>query len=638
MTLVAGPAPHATTSLRHDPATSGPLDVLTDLSPVSPIDTYVPDEVLRALALLAVPESRVTGEDGTPTTDDALDTTRAFRVVPREVTDARWQVLSADLAGRSTRDLPPDWAAEELQLIETVERVKAWLDLVATGATRRLRDAIGLATEAQWDHSRFIESGPLWDVTPEADTTTVDEIALVTGWSEHETGRRMRFACADDGRTRLLLTRLAEGRTTLDRCLRIFDASRACAADDVTIITDRVLAELPDGSVPSHRLFTRRLRRQVLLHLPDPDQRREDALSRRTAFGELLDDGSGILTVTGEGTRVVAALDRIDTIARGLRGSGDQRNLAALRSDVALDLLLVGWPVAPGPPHDAEVASGPSPEAGGRPRTPGAPKGGAGGSRAAGTPNGTGTSQGAGGSRAAGAGSGTGTPRAPRTTSGTGEPPASAANPTSSTSPPLDDEPDPRDLVDLTPWSTVGAAPPATVHVVVSLSTLLGLDDATAEVPGHGFLSADHVRQVAMNAGSVWRRLVTDPVTGVAIDLSTHRYRPTRRMADVVNALDGICRAPGCTVPAARCDLDHEIPWPRGETAVRNLSSRHRRHHNHKTRGLWRSTTDEHGHTTWRTVAGRTYLTSRFRYLDPANQPASDAVREWAEGLDEPPF
>jgi len=50
--------------------------------------------------------------------------------------------------------------------------------------------------------------------------------------------------------------------------------------------------------------------------------------------------------------------------------------------------------------------------------------------------------------------------------------------------------------------------PPAHVNVVVSLSTLLGLDDAAAEIPGHGFITAAHARQVALTAGSIWRRLV----------------------------------------------------------------------------------------------------------------------------------
>ena len=47
--------------------------------------------------------------------------------------------------------------------------------------------------------------------------------------------------------------------------------------------------------------------------------------------------------MTGEAGRVVAAMERVDDVARRLRGDGDARTLTQLRSDVALDLLLYGW-------------------------------------------------------------------------------------------------------------------------------------------------------------------------------------------------------------------------------------------------------------------------------------------------------
>ena len=54
-------------------------------------------------------------------------------------------------------------------------------------------------------------------------------------------------------------------------------------------------------------------------------------------------NGTGSLTVTGEAGRVAAAMERVDDVARRLRGDGDSRTLTQLRSDVALDLLLYGW-------------------------------------------------------------------------------------------------------------------------------------------------------------------------------------------------------------------------------------------------------------------------------------------------------
>lgn len=183
----------------------------------------------------------------------------------------------------------------------------------------------------------------------------------------------------------------------------------------------------------------------------------------------------------------------------------------------------------------------------------------------------------------------------------------------------------------------VGQPPVAHTTLVVSLSTLLGLDEQPGELVGHGFVSATQARQIACVAGSTWRRLVVDPADGTALELSTTRYRPTAAMAEQVAALDGVCQAPGCTVPASRCDLDHSRPWPSGDTSTANLRSRHRRHHNHRTRRTWTTQDHDDGSTSWRTVSGREYLSYRHRYDDPHNQPVSAAEVERAEP-DPPPF
>lgn len=184
----------------------------------------------------------------------------------------------------------------------------------------------------------------------------------------------------------------------------------------------------------------------------------------------------------------------------------------------------------------------------------------------------------------------------------------------------------------------MGQPPPAHVTITVSLTTLLGLDQEVAEIPGLGFVPAVQARQMAMANGSVWRRLVVDPVTGAALDLSTRRYRPTRAMVDLVAARDGICRGPGCTVPAERCDVDHDTPWPNGPTAIANLSRKHRRHHNHKTRGTWTATTRDDGAITWRTSAKRRYVTHPRNYLDPLSKPVSEQDIERVLADDPPPF
>ncbi|TDS87510.1 HNH endonuclease signature motif containing protein [Nesterenkonia aurantiaca] len=49
---------------------------------------------------------------------------------------------------------------------------------------------------------------------------------------------------------------------------------------------------------------------------------------------------------------------------------------------------------------------------------------------------------------------------------------------------------------------------------------------------------------------------------------------------------DGTCQAPGCMVAAEHCDIDHQIPWPQGETTASNLWALCRKHHRLKTAGF----------------------------------------------------
>ncbi len=155
--------------------------------------------------------------------------------------------------------------------------------------------------------------------------------------------------------------------------------------------------------------------------------------------------------------------------------------------------------------------------------------------------------------------------------------------------------------------------PPAHVTVTVGLSTLLGFDrerGLLGGADGQDYLDAETIRAAAMAAGSSWRRLVTDPLTGHAVELSTTAYRPGDRLTRAVWARDQECRVPGCTTPADRCDLDHDVDHDRGgPTDLSNVSAKHRRHHNHKTSGRCRSLRDG-DLITWTTGAGLTY-TSR---------------------------
>lgn len=468
----------------------------------------------------------------TPPDDDTV-------VPPAEL--ARWAAVEASSVDRPVTDLAQAWVEQELRVIEAAEAVKGWADARSLAALRRLHEAAGMVVQEQADTISMYGNDMVSFavVADETRTATVDEVAVATGLSEGQVAARLSLAMNTEERGTPLLAALVRGEVTLDRALRIHQATDELDPDIARAVADRLLAPMADGSVRSHRSFVRELRRQIVLHTADPAEARAEAVKRRSAYGWLEPDGTGRLTLSGEAGRVTAALDRIDALARSFRSGGDERTLEQLRSDLALDLLLYGWA-------------------------------------------------------------------------------------------------DPQQVPEPSASTFVGRAPSAHVTLVVSLTTLLGLDDQPGEIPGHGFVPAAVARSIAGAAGSVWRRLVTDPLDGTALELSTTRYRPTREMAEQVAALDRMCQAPGCTVPVGRCDLDHEVPWPPGPTTVRNLRPRHRRHHNHKTRGTWTATPSDDGVTRWTTVSGRDYLTRRHRYDDPLGRPVKPA--DLNPDADPPPF
>jgi hypothetical protein len=157
----------------------------------------------------------------------------------------------------------------------------------------------------------------------------------------------------------------------------------------------------------------------------------------------------------------------------------------------------------------------------------------------------------------------------------------------------------------------------AHVELVMSLDTLLGRPGSVAEVPGYGFISGEHARELAAGEGSVWHRIITDPVDGRCIERSTTAYRPDRRMRDQIEAVDRTCRAPGCTAPASRCQPDHETPYGAagGITSETNLDLKHGPHHWLKTGRLWSSCLDALSRkVTWQSLFGRLYRTDPHDY------------------------
>ena len=107
----------------------------------------------------------------------------------------------------------------------------------------------------------------------------------------------------------------------------------------------------------------------------------------------------------------------------------------------------------------------------------------------------------------------------------------------------------------------------------------------------------------ALATGGTWRRLVTDPASGVVIDVGRTRYRPPAGLADLVRARDRACVFPTCQTPAERCDIDHLTAWSQGgTTSLDNLATLCEAHHRLKHTPGWALTRDQaSGILSWHT-------------------------------------
>ncbi len=437
-----------------------------------------------------------------------------------------------------------------LRVVEAVEAVKSWADSVGLAATAAMvaefeTDFVHLAPERPrtWGWTRFVRT---------CRSAAAREIQVATGLPITQCQRRVWLAACEPERVAPVREAMRLGRVTLARALALTltEATSHLDAFTAAAIATRVLRPLtgPDG-VPlpgmaplSQATFTARLRTQlVLAHglVGQAERTYADGLGARRLSAEPRPDGTGLLFITGDGSRIAAAQGRVDRIARRLRKGGDGRTLAQLRADVATDLLLCGW-----------IPSDPT-------------------------------------------------------------------------------------------FAQLGRPPAATVNVVVSLSTVLGLEVGVGQIPGWGAVSAQQARRLALQAGSIWTRIVTDPLTGRAVEATAGTYRVPAAMARQVNTRDGTCRAPGCEIPTERTDLDHSIEWTTtsgdtegagGPTAETNLAALHRGHHNLKTSGFWDRDQSADGAVCWTTATGRTVMTYPYVYDHPDNLPIHTSTLEVRHG------
>lgn len=163
------------------------------------------------------------------------------------------------------------------------------------------------------------------------------------------------------------------------------------------------------------------------------------------------------------------------------------------------------------------------------------------------------------------------------------------------------------DLLDGTRNATGGI-----VEVRVDLATLAGLENHPGEVGGYGPVIAEIAGKLTDRyQGGSWRYVVTDPTSGMPVDVGVVRRRPTARQRRAVEATHRTCVFPGCRMPASACDLDHTTPWVHKHlTWIGGLAPLCRHHHILKDGIGWTYRPLADGDYLWTSLLGHTYTTS----------------------------
>ena len=156
---------------------------------------------------------------------------------------------------------------------------------------------------------------------------------------------------------------------------------------------------------------------------------------------------------------------------------------------------------------------------------------------------------------------------------------------------------------DSSPAASCSAAPNAQPAVQPAVSLSAAATGVAQVRIGARSVAVPALTAWALAAGGTWRRLVTDPASGVVIDAGRTRYRPPAGLADLVRARDRACVFPTCQTPACRCDIDHLTAWSQGgTTSLDNLATLCEAHHRLKHTPGWALTRDQaSGILSWHT-------------------------------------
>lgn len=102
------------------------------------------------------------------------------------------------------------------------------------------------------------------------------------------------------------------------------------------------------------------------------------------------------------------------------------------------------------------------------------------------------------------------------------------------------------------------------LHVLAEQSAVDGKTQNPGYLPGFGAVPAPLLRELVGSGQAKVKPLEIPPP-----DSEPH-YRPSTALAEFVRWRDLTCRWPGCDQPAAKCQIDHTVPYPLGPTHPSN--------------------------------------------------------------------
>ena len=195
-------------------------------------------------------------------------------------------------------------------------------------------------------------------------------------------------------------------------------------------------------------------------------------------------------------------------------------------------------------------------------------------------------------------------------------------------------------LIDGTTDHLPAAASGIRAQVVVTVPVLALLDEQYADagdppvVEGIGPIPLSKARELCGD-DSRWMRVLTHPETGLVLSVGRDAYPPPAPLKRLVRWRADRCMGPGCSMPASRCEIDHQIRWADGgETALDNTLPFCKGHHLVKDNTDWhvRQIEGSGGAVAWTSPTGRRYVVHPERKVPtftvrPSGRPEGDDPR-----------